>query len=390
MQGYWTTEASKLAKKVKAGCVTCKYLDARPINQVMGDIPKTQLINQVAWGEVELDLFGPFSCRGEVNKRTTKKVWGMVVVDRNSGAVHCDIVLDYSSEETVKALRRFASLRGWPSVIASDPGSQLESSSGRIESWWESMRGQLSEFATETRFKWIVSPANSPWRQGRAEVRIKAIKRLLKISAGSYRLTPSELQTVLFEAANLSNERPIGVYKTSSSDGSFPVITPNSLLMGRSRNAVPDDAQLGSHLKKSERFELIQQATSDFWSLWVKQVTPEKILRQKWHSTGRNLKTGDVVLIHEKTAIKGSYLLGLVKEAKEGRDGFVRSCTVTYTVPNMRDPMNVYSGGKKITVTRGVQRLTLLLPVEEQSCEVIVEANRVKSYSVESVKVNSV
>ena len=99
-------------------------------------------------------------------------------------------------------------------------------------------------------------------------------------------------------------------------------------------------------------------------------------------------------------------MLGLVKEAKEGRDGFVRSCTVTYTVPNMRDPMNVYSGGKKITVTRGVQRLTLLLPVEEQSCEVIVEENRVKSYSkepvsnnmensvnsysVESVKVNSV
>ena len=146
-------------------------------------------------------------------------------MDCNSGAVHCYIVLDYSSEETLKSLRRFASLRGWPSVISSDPGSQLESSSGRLESWWENMKNHLGKYAAGQRFEWRVSPAKSPWRQGRSEVRIKAIKRLLQVSIGSSRLTPSELQTVLFEAANLANERPIGVNRRPNVDGTFKVIT---------------------------------------------------------------------------------------------------------------------------------------------------------------------
>ena len=64
----------------------------------------------------------------------------MVIVDRNSGAVHSDIVSDYSSQETIKTLRRFAALRGWPFVMYSDPGSQLVGASGNMESWFSSMK----------------------------------------------------------------------------------------------------------------------------------------------------------------------------------------------------------------------------------------------------------
>ena len=34
---------------------------------------------------------------------------------------------------------RFGALRGWPALIRSNPGSQLESASGKLESWWSSM-----------------------------------------------------------------------------------------------------------------------------------------------------------------------------------------------------------------------------------------------------------
>jgi len=78
----------------------------------MGVIPKQQLVNPAAWGHTEMDLFGPFTCRSDVNKRLTLKVLGIVLVDKNSGSVHCDVMLDYSSQEAIKALRRFASLRG--------------------------------------------------------------------------------------------------------------------------------------------------------------------------------------------------------------------------------------------------------------------------------------
>ena len=36
----------------------------------------------------------------------------------------------------IETLRKFAALRGWPSVISSDPGSQLVSAAGKMECWW--------------------------------------------------------------------------------------------------------------------------------------------------------------------------------------------------------------------------------------------------------------
>ena len=218
MMGYWTTKATILAKSVKGKCVICRYLDKQPIGQIMGGIPAQQLVNPVAWGICEMDLFGPFLCRSDVNKRSSMKVWGVVIVDRNSGAIHCDVALDYSTQEIIKALRRFASLRGWPTKICSDPGSQLMSSSGRLESWWKNMQTELGNLGSEENFEWEISPANSPWRQGRAESRIKSLKRLLTISVGSARLTPVELQTVLFESANICNERPVGMIRTPDVD----------------------------------------------------------------------------------------------------------------------------------------------------------------------------
>ena len=228
------------------------------------------------------------------------------------------------------------------------------------------MKNELADFGSQAGFRWIISPANSPWRQGRAEVRIKSLKRLISISVGTIRLTPLELQTVLFEVANLSNERPIGINKTPTADGTFDVLTPNSLLIGRATNSVPDDIQLASHLKNSERYQIIQTVTEEFWKRWAEQVTPEAIIRQKWHEKGRNLKVGDVVLVHDKGPIKGKYVLGIVEAAEESNDHLVRSVKVGYMVPNGRDKLAEYTGGRRIVISRSIQKLTLLLPIEDQ------------------------
>ena len=288
------------------------------------------------------------------------------------------LISTYGAEEVVKALRRFSSLRGWPAKIVSDPGSQLVSSSGNLESWWKSLEEPLKKFAADSQFAWDISPVNSPWRQGRCESRIKSLKRLLAISASFTRLSPLELQTVLMEAANLSNERPIGVVRTPKSYGTFSVITPNSLLMRRSRNLVPDDVNLGAHLKQGVRYELIQQVTAAFWDKWTQEVTPTRVIRQKWHEISQNLKYGDVVLVHDRSPIKGRYILGIVESVKMGTDGQVRSCNIGYTISNKKDAVDKYSGGRRISVSRSVQRLTLLLPIEEQNENLDVVDNVVR------------
>ena len=115
--GYWTVRGGQLAKKVKQACIPCRKNSKRTLNQVMGDFPPEMHSDPVAWGVCQLDLTGPYKCRGDVNPRTTKKTWVMVVEDVNSGAVHMDIVQDYSAEAVLLAMRRFGALRGWPGKI---------------------------------------------------------------------------------------------------------------------------------------------------------------------------------------------------------------------------------------------------------------------------------
>ena len=112
--------------------------------------------------------------------------------------------------------------------------------------------------------------------------------------------------------------------------------------MGRSTNKVPDDSQLSSHLKKSDRFQLIKQVTSEFWKrwTWTEEATPENVIRQRWHELGRILQVVDVVLIHESSPIKGKYILGRV-DVKVSEDELVRSYVVGYRIPSSKESTQV-------------------------------------------------
>ena len=381
--GFWTVRCGHLAKSIKEQCVPCRKTSGDVIQQPMGGIPTDRLVTPYAWGYCQLDLFGPFKCRGDVNPRTSKKTWGLIIEDVNSGAVYLDIVQDYSCTAVLQTLRRFGSLRGWPGVICSDPGSQLESAGGKLERWWAAMEKGLLTFSSTKNFKWELSPADSPWRQGKAERRISIIKRLIGLSVGDSRVTPLELQTILMEIANICNERPIGLSKPRA-DGSYTIVTPNQLLLGRSLNILPDDTEITESLPVASRYRILNHVTTNFWQRWSREVSPGLVVRQKWHRSSRNVKEGDVVMICDSSKLKSKYKLGVVDTAKTSTDGYVRSAIVRYSLVQKAP-----SGADRVStqhVTRSVQRLVMILPVEEQEHPVLVKDNEV---SVECVKASA-
>ena len=160
------------------------------------------------------------------------------------------------------------------------------------------------------------------------------------------------------EISNICNERPNGVSKPRA-DGTYCVLTPNHLLLGRSSNVLPDDTQLSDDLHYTSRYRLVNHVTTVFWQKWCAEVTPRLVFRQKWHEKGRNLRLNDVVMICEPSPIKAKYKLAIVEAVHTSDDGSVRSATVRYTVVNGKRSTN-------IRVKRSVQRLVLILPVEEQ------------------------
>ena len=103
------------------------------------------------------------------------------------------------------------SLHGYPSKLFSDNGTQLVAANKELsnvtKNWdWNKLKG----FGVTEGFQWIFKSADAPWQNGVTEALIRYVKWAINASIGDSILTFSELQTVLYEVANLLNERPIG------------------------------------------------------------------------------------------------------------------------------------------------------------------------------------
>ena len=155
---------------------------------------------------VEIDFFEPYTIRGEVQKRTRRKCFGVIIACNVSRAVYVDVSHNYSIDAFLHVLRRFSSLRGWPRKIHSDNGTQLVAASKELinavkDLDWDMIKRYGIKYKTE----WEFSPADAPWQNGATEVLIKPIKRALNNAIGEV-MSFSELQTVMFQAAQLVNQ----------------------------------------------------------------------------------------------------------------------------------------------------------------------------------------
>ena len=120
---YWIVKLHKLVKSIKSQCITCGKIEKKTSEQIMGQLPEERLKPAPPWNSTAVDLFGPFKIRDEVKKRTFGKTYGVIFNCLASRAVHIDIASDYSTEKVLMVLRRFVSLRGYPSKLYSDNGS---------------------------------------------------------------------------------------------------------------------------------------------------------------------------------------------------------------------------------------------------------------------------
>ena len=302
---YWTAQL-------------CKLRDVKMESQAMGRLPEARLKQAPPFTYTMLDLFGPYAVRGEVQKRTTGKAYGLIFTDLASRAVHIEAVYGYDTASFLLALSRFASIRGWPQFMYSDPGSQLIGAEKELNEAWKNMsHDELHKNGTKNGTKngmtWVFGPADSPWHQGAVESLVKAAKRAIMFAVGKRCQSVPEFLTVCSEAANLLNERPIGTIPSADSD--LNVLTPKSLLLGRATSKNPALWQpyfRGQNPKT--RYQLVQLAVDDFWEKWIQLYAPTLVIQRKWNLSTRNLSPGDVVIVADKNVLRGEYRLGIVKE----------------------------------------------------------------------------
>ena len=137
----------------------------------------------------------------------------------------------------LQTLKRFTSIRGYPGLIHSDCGSQLVACDKELRSSVKEYdQEKLKQFGADGGLKWKFAPPNAPWRNGCVEALVESMKRSIKVAVGD-QIFLSRSFKQYYEAANLVNERPIGVHSNQIDDENY--LSPNDLLLGRASAHVP-------------------------------------------------------------------------------------------------------------------------------------------------------
>ena len=85
----------------------------------------------------------------------------------------------------LQTFRRFTSIRGYPSNVYSDRGSQLAADDKELRMVIKGFdEDKLREFVAYQGLKWHFSPPDAPWHNGCAESLIKSVKKTIKVSIG--------------------------------------------------------------------------------------------------------------------------------------------------------------------------------------------------------------
>ena len=224
---FWILKAHDLAKSVKFKCGFCHGMQAKVESQVMADLPECRLAPLTPpFFYTACDYFGPYNVK--IGRNKTTKCYGVIFTCLNTRAVHLELAVDYSTMEFIQVLRRFFAVRGCPSLMISDNGSQLVGAERELREMvkgWDT--NKLREFSAEKGMQWKFTTPASPHQNGCAEALVKSCKLALKKAIGAQVLTPFEFYTFLLEVANLVNQRPIGRIPNDPDDASY--LCPNDI-----------------------------------------------------------------------------------------------------------------------------------------------------------------
>ncbi|XP_062557895.1 uncharacterized protein LOC134222751 [Armigeres subalbatus] len=319
-QLYYIPHLDAVVRKVAASCVWCKVRHCRPKAPRMAPLPVQRVTpNLRAFSYVGVDYLGPLDVT--IGRRTEKR-WIALFTCMVTRAVHLEVAHGLTTQSCLMAIHRFIGRRGWPIEFFSDNGTNLRGASKEVVEAAQDIRDDCADQLTNARTKWTFNPPAAPHMGGVWERLVRSVKELLTVFNDGRRLTDEILQTVLVEAEDIINSRPL-TYVSQQSDEA-EALTPNHFLRGSSSNQ-PCVALPPPHpaVALRDAFQRSQQLATVMWERWIKEYVPSLNQRTKWFDEARPLRAGDLVYIVEGTSRK-CWIRGVVEEVVMSGDGRVR------------------------------------------------------------------
>ncbi len=285
-----------------------------------------------------------------MKKRQVGKGWGVVFVCTTTSAIHVEFVDTYSTDSFLLALRRFMCDRGTPTRFQSDRGEQLVAAAKQVSSWDFK---EVIQWAGKKGVEWTLVPTGGQHFNGQAERMIGLMKKQLWRLFEGRKYSHEETRTLLKEAAQSINSRPLG--RNPRPEGE-PLCV-QDLMLGR---AQPGQAEVKFETGRqlTRRFKNVQQARKEFWNRWIEEVFPEMLRQSKCTRDKKDVMVGDIVLRKDETAAGQTYKYARVIKVHVSADGRVTSADIEYKLPGE----TVYH-----ITTRPIHKLVMVVPVEEQA-----------------------
>ena len=120
---FWIIGGRDLVKKTIRGCIRCRKMNAKPLEQFMGSLPRARLeAYHPPFTFTGVDLFGPLMVKW--GRRTAKR-WGCLFTCLTTRAVYLDVKPSLKTDDFIMILRQFISRRRPPKEIWSDRGTNF-------------------------------------------------------------------------------------------------------------------------------------------------------------------------------------------------------------------------------------------------------------------------
>ena len=358
---FWVIKGRSAVRRVLRKCVDCQKRKAPTGEQFMAKLPEDRITpHKPPFTYVGVDLFGPIEVK---QKRSRVKRYGCIFTCLSVRAIHIEVANTLNTDSMINALRRFICLRGCPEEIRSDCGTNLTKADKELkESIEEWNQQRIDGFCAQRGIQWIFNPPGASHMGGAWERMIRSVRQILKALLKEQVVCDEVLHTVLTEATNILNSRPLT--RNSNDVMDEEPLTPNHLLNLRPCSSLPPGIFDKEDLYCQRQWRQAQYLSNLFWKRWISEYLPTLQERKKWNEAKENLKVGDVVLLADKNFPRGQWPLARIIEVFPSEDGLVRSARVRTSSTVMTRAKRQRQREVKTTVTTLVRPITKLCRLE--------------------------
>ena len=308
-QKVWIINGRGVINKIVKNCSVCKLHNINLYKTPhFPELPEIRMIYSHPFKHIGMDMSGHYLFH---KKGIEFKRYILIITCLSSRAVHALVCKDNSVFSLIHCLRRHIYRYGAPQTILTDNAKNFQSLNSILE---KNSKTELVKQVLRTRgISWKFTPNYSPWAGAVFESMVKIVKRILKKTFTSMKMSEDDMITLVSHAEYVANNRPIS-YVTQNDE--FNILTPNLLIFGRPVHQVnwldndffsdPDytivnQNVLGDAFKKLRNS--MSQIEKDFNSMYLDMLKErdakqlESKVGRKRNITSRTPAVGDVVLL---------------------------------------------------------------------------------------------